>query len=86
MKIYTKQKDRPLAYFIYPEEFLIDISKKFQGAYPDWVQQLRKRDEAREQQINVQAAEKLNGMNPAELFRKLDPILGDKHNTYCRWW
>ena len=72
-----KNKRPTVSVLANPEEFLIDISKKFQGAYPDWVQQLRKRDEAREQQINVQAGEKLNGMNPVELFRKLDPILGD---------
>ena len=60
-----------------PQDFLIELSKKFQGAYPEWIQKLRDRDNEREKSIDEQAAAPMNGMNPIQLFRELDPLLDD---------
>lgn len=60
-----------------PQDFLIELSKKFQGNYPEWIQKLRDRDNEREKSIDEQAAAPMNGMNPIQLFRELDPLLDD---------
>lgn len=62
-----------------PQNFLIDLGNQFQGDYTEWKKQLKKREQERETQIDEQAAENLGGINPLELFRKLDPKL--KENT-----
>lgn len=74
----TNNKRPTVGIFADPQDFIIALSKKFQGSYDSWIQQLRKRDLERELQIDKQAAQPLgNMMNPLELFRKLDPILDD---------
>ncbi|MBK9329562.1 MAG: thiamine pyrophosphate-binding protein [Sphingobacteriales bacterium] len=60
-----------------PQDFLIELAKKFKGNYPEWIQKLRDRDNEREKSIDEQAAAPMNGMNPIQLFRELDPLLDD---------
>ena len=73
----TNNKRPTIGIFADPQDFLIALSEKFQGSYDGWAQQLRKKDADREIQIDKQAADKLNGMNPLELFRKLEPMMDD---------
>jgi thiamine pyrophosphate-dependent acetolactate synthase large subunit-like protein len=61
-----------------PQDFLIDLSKELNTAYPAWLDQLKLRDSEREVSIDEQAATSMEGMNPLELFRKLEPLLGDQ--------
>ncbi|MCO5229551.1 MAG: thiamine pyrophosphate-binding protein [Chitinophagales bacterium] len=72
-----KNKKPTVAVHADPQDFLADLSAKFQGSYPEWVKILRDRDNARESNIDQQAADDSNGMNPIALFRKLDPKLSD---------
>jgi acetolactate synthase-1/2/3 large subunit len=44
---------------------------------PDWIAQLRARDETREQEIDVQAAAAGEHVNPIAFFRTLDRVAGD---------
>lgn len=60
-----------------PQNFLIDLAKKYSGNYSEWMQKLRSNDNAREKHIDEQAANDLNGINPVKLFRALDTILDD---------
>ncbi|MFN8238092.1 MAG: thiamine pyrophosphate-binding protein [Chitinophagales bacterium] len=60
-----------------PQDFLIELAKKFQGNYSEWIQKLRNRDNEREKSIDEQAAAPMDGMNPIQLFRELDPLLDD---------
>lgn len=73
-----KNKKPTIGILADPQEFIIDLAKAFQGNYPEWIKQLKKRDAEREMKIDEQAKEKpAQGINPVELFRKLDPILSD---------
>ncbi|MCO5248255.1 MAG: thiamine pyrophosphate-binding protein [Chitinophagales bacterium] len=61
-----------------PQRFLIDLAKEFSGSYSEWMAHLNKRNQKREDNINEQASAPVNiGINPVQLFRKLDPMLGD---------
>lgn len=60
-----------------PQNFLMDLSNKFHGKYESWIELLRNRDNAREKQIDTQALEQTNGINPVNLFRSLDSLLND---------
>lgn len=73
----NKNKRPTIGILADPQDFLIALSKEYKGSHKEWVQQLRNRDEDREIQIDKQAKDDLKGMNPIELFRKLDPILSD---------
>jgi len=44
---------------------------------PEWIAQLRARDQAREQEIDAQAAAAGEHVNPLALFRALDAVAGD---------
>lgn len=61
-----------------PQDFLIALAQQFSTSTPEWTAQLKARDAKREQNIDEQASEKLQGINPLELFRKLEPVLGDE--------
>ena len=60
-----------------PQDFLIDLSKKFQGNYSEWIESLRTKDNEREKNIDEQASKEMSGINPIKLFRELDVILDD---------
>jgi acetolactate synthase-1/2/3 large subunit len=47
------------------------------AARPDWIGQLRARDEVREREIDAQAATRGEHVNPVALFRTLDAVAGD---------
>ncbi|MEZ5054369.1 MAG: thiamine pyrophosphate-binding protein [Chitinophagales bacterium] len=72
-----KNKKPTIAIHADPQNFLIELASKYQAETKDWVQKLRERDNQREAAIDAQAKDKLNGMNPIELFRALDKILDD---------
>jgi thiamine pyrophosphate-dependent acetolactate synthase large subunit-like protein len=73
-----KNKRPTIAILADPQDFLIELSQQFQGNYNEWINILRARDDDRDKNIDQQAAEKIDGINPLELFRKLDPMLDDQ--------
>ena len=63
-----------------PGTFLTDLSSVFipdENKLHGWIDHLKKRDGEREAEISQKAEEKLQGINPIELFREMDKILGD---------
>lgn len=73
-----KNKTPTLAIHADPQDFLIDLAKKFQGNYSSWLEILRTRDNKREANIDEQANASVNqGINPIKLFRVLEPELDD---------
>jgi thiamine pyrophosphate-dependent acetolactate synthase large subunit-like protein len=73
-----KNKRPTIAILADPQDFLIELSQQFLGNYNEWINILRARDDDRDKNIDQQAAEKIDGINPLELFRKLDPMLDDQ--------
>ncbi len=73
----NKNKRPTIGVLADPQDFLIDLSKKFQGNHNQWIEKLRARDNEREKNIDEQAAENITGINPIKLFRELDPMLDD---------
>lgn len=74
----NKNKTPNLGIHADPQDFLIDLAKKFQGNYPSWLETLRARDNKREANIDEQATAPVNlGINPIKLFRELEPELDD---------
>jgi thiamine pyrophosphate-dependent acetolactate synthase large subunit-like protein len=61
-----------------PQDFLMDLSKELRVDCPAWLEQLKLRDSDREAAIDQQATETMTGINPLELFRKLEPMLGNQ--------
>lgn len=73
-----KNKTPNVAVLADPQDFLIDLAKKYKGSYADWIEHLRARDNKREANIDEQAALPVNvGVNPIRLFRELEPALDD---------
>ncbi|HQV78850.1 MAG TPA: thiamine pyrophosphate-binding protein [Chitinophagales bacterium] len=72
-----KNKKPTIAIHADPQQFIIDLAHKYKAETSTWKATLRERDELREQAIDKQAKDKLNGMNPIELFRCMDKILDD---------
>lgn len=72
-----KNKRPTIAIHADPQQFIIELAKKYQSSTPDWITKLRERDAERETAIDLQADEKLNGINPVKLFRSLDALLDD---------
>ncbi|TXH60520.1 MAG: thiamine pyrophosphate-binding protein, partial [Bacteroidia bacterium] len=60
-----------------PQDFIIELAKNYAINNPEWISKLQKRDEERERNIDAQAKDKLNGINPVQLFRSLDTLLSD---------
>lgn len=61
-----------------PQDFLIELANKYQLKNNSaWLSKLKDRDNAREKNIDEQAAGKVNGINPVQLFREMDPMLSD---------
>jgi acetolactate synthase-1/2/3 large subunit len=63
-----------------PGACLIALAARVKNAAPDrtaWLAELRERDDAREADIDEQAAGGGDGVNPLKLFRKLDAVIGD---------
>jgi thiamine pyrophosphate-dependent acetolactate synthase large subunit-like protein len=74
----TKNKKPALAVHADPQDFLIALSRRFQGEYSEWIDALEQRDEAREASIDRQANQMTGeGINPVQLFRALDAELDD---------
>jgi thiamine pyrophosphate-dependent acetolactate synthase large subunit-like protein len=74
----NKNKTPTLAVHADPQDFLIDLSQKYQGSFSSWIDTLRTRDTKRENNINQQAALPTDiGINPIKLFRELEPELSD---------
>lgn len=72
-----KNKTPTLAIHADPQEFLIELSKQYQGSFGTWVEGLRARDAKRETSIDEQAGAGVQGINPLQLFRNLEPQLDD---------
>jgi thiamine pyrophosphate-dependent acetolactate synthase large subunit-like protein len=60
-----------------PQNFLIELAKQYQGNFTTWIENLRTRDNKRENNINQQATAGVQGINPIQLFRQMDPQLSD---------
>jgi acetolactate synthase-1/2/3 large subunit len=63
-----------------PDMFLRELAQRAGAApsrFADWLDLLRGRDRAREQEIDLQAAAGGAGVNPVALFRELDAALPD---------
>jgi 2-hydroxyacyl-CoA lyase len=74
----TKNLKPTLGFHADPQNFLIALSRSFQGNYSNWIETLRARDARRESTIDQQANAPTNrGINPIKLFRELDPALDD---------
>lgn len=73
-----KNKRPTIAVLADPQDFLIALSEQFEGRYDDWIDMLHAREAAREKDIDEQAAEPVEGINPIKLFRQLDPLLNDR--------
>jgi len=72
----TKNKIPTIAIQVDPQDFLIALSRTFEGDYSSWIEALRARDSKREANIDAQAnAPTDRGINPIKLFRVLDPEL-----------
>lgn len=78
LKLNRKPDDGVLAD---PGACLVALAAKRGEAEPDrsdWIAELRERDDAREADIDQQAATSSNdGVNPLKLFRALDEVIGD---------
>jgi thiamine pyrophosphate-dependent acetolactate synthase large subunit-like protein len=75
----TRNKKPTLAIHADPQDFLIALSRDFQGNYSSWKERLRSRDATRETSIDLQAGVSVEGgLNPIRLFRELDAHLEDK--------
>ena len=72
-----KNKRPTLAVQADPQEFIIGLATQFKGNYPDWKNQLSQREQLRENEIDQQARENHGGINPLELFRKLEPEMAE---------
>lgn len=72
-----KNKKPTIAIHADPQNFLIELATKYQGNCTAWLDKLHQRDAEREIVINQQATESNKGINPIQLFRRLDSILDD---------
>ena len=60
----------------HPADFLEALAHRAEPAHcPDWFRTLREREAAREAEIDAEAANEGEGVNPVAFFRKLDPLL-----------
>jgi thiamine pyrophosphate-dependent acetolactate synthase large subunit-like protein len=72
----TRNKNPTVAILADPQDFLIDLSRVYDGNHPGWLETLRARDLKREESIDSQADALVDrGINPLKLFRTLDPEL-----------
>lgn len=64
-----------------PGRFMIELStaapRTERDSLREWIAALTTRDEARDREIDAQAAAETDGINPLQLFRELDAALGD---------
>lgn len=73
-----KNKTPTVAIQADPQDFLIALANVYQGDFSAWTSHLKQRDLSREENINQQAtAPTLQGINPIQLFRELEPLLDD---------
>lgn len=72
-----KNKTPTLAIHADPQDFLIDLAKQYQGKHEAWIDTLKTRDAKREASIDEQAKAPVQGINPLQLFRNLEPQLDD---------
>lgn len=72
-----KNKTPTLAIHADPQDFLIDLAKQYQGKHEAWIDILKARDAKREASIDEQAKAPVQGINPLQLFRNLEPQLDD---------
>jgi thiamine pyrophosphate-dependent acetolactate synthase large subunit-like protein len=72
-----KNKRPNIAVHADPQEFLIDLAKRFQYNDNTWIEKLKQRDAAREENIAVQAAVECTGINTLKLFKTLESKLHD---------
>jgi thiamine pyrophosphate-dependent acetolactate synthase large subunit-like protein len=64
-----------------PETFILELGSALDGrtkdAFAGWISELTARDNEREKEIDSQAAEELDAINPLKLFRELNDTLDD---------
>ncbi len=61
-----------------PLDFIVELSKRYTGNYPEWQKKLLEINQAREDDIAARAKENVKvGINPLELFRTLEPMLNE---------
>lgn len=73
-----KNKKPTLSIVADPQDFLIELSTKYNGNFKNWLEHLAQRDAEREKNITLQANEQLNkGINPLQLFQELEKKLSD---------
>lgn len=74
----NKNKRPTLGILADPQNFIIDLAKKYSGNNAEWIKSLKENDAKREENIDMQANEQVSaGINPIKLFRELDKILDD---------
>lgn len=76
----VKNKKPNLAIMADPANLLIDLGKQFKQKtnstqFDGWKITLGEAQRQREEEINIQAAEEVEGINPVHLFRVLDPMI-----------
>lgn len=72
-----KNKKPTIGILADPQEFLIDLASNYRGKYSTWISELKNRDVDREENIEQQSMEEVNGINSLKLFKVLDSKLND---------
>lgn len=77
----TLNRKPALAVHADPGRFMLELGKAAprteRDSLKEWIATLKARDEARDREIDAQAAAETDGINPLQLFRELDGALGD---------
>lgn len=76
----TKNRRPQVGYLVDPGTFLVQLAAALgdgAGAWDEWIGTLRARDAERETEIDQQAAQETEHINPLQLCREIDKVLDD---------